>query len=1011
MRSNSFRRTVALITMFAILFFGAVPGAFSVTETAYAAQNEWKFDFGSGALQEGYVRVDSSSAYSSELAYGFADISKVSWGDRSTADALRTDYAAPGDTSFNVDLPYGDYSITVVSGDSQEAAHVGMVVEMIQKVATTAVASGSFMERSFTLSMVDGQMNMFFTGTAPKINSLIITKLPERTANTVPNVFLAADSTVSSYGASAKPQAGWGQMISRFFTSDVNFVNRAIGGRSSKSFIVEGRLDSLLQELRPGDYMFVQFGHNDASIDNEARYASVPDYKNYLKLYINGARQRGATPILVTTVTMRYFDQEGKAIPSFVDYVNATKEVAVEMNAPLVDLSALSVAYLNLIGPETSKLVYLHVPAAIYSAFPDGLIDNVHFQEFGAIQIARLVAGAVKQLDIPLAGLVTDVTIPPVPSVPQNVAVSNLSNTGAKISWNASEGTEIYKIYRKLASDTDYVSLMTTSDTSINISGMVEGKKYDVRVSAISGSGESEKSAVVTFETSVAGLNFDFGLAGSPVAAGYTEVNLSTLYTKERGYGITDSTDMIGRDRGERPTLSTILSDAVRDWLGYFNVGWEFKVDLPNGLYAVKLYVGDYSGTARTNVAIEGVSYGAFNAAASSHIEREIPLVTLADGQMVFNFTGSTAIVNALEIKKLLMTPTNVTIDGSSLAWAKVENAVNYKIYRSANGGVSEWLGSSETNSYPVTAVEPDVNYVYTVTAINSNNQETPPSEAAIELSLVEEKAALSGPAEVFAGQAFDLTYSLRKVTTEVLAQEVTFSFDSEKLEFVSAESLNNEKYAVIVDTKESVGEAHLLIVYLDRAQSNPNEDLLTLKFRARAAAGDAKIDVSQLITADSNGVETSQLGTSYTLRINVVDKAALNALITAVKAIHQAAVVGTDAGQYSSSSKAQLQQAITAAQQVSEDITATDQQVASAAALLDAARQVFLDSVVRLTGDYNNDQRVSIGDLAIVASHYGTRLGDSEWELVKSADVNGDNVIDIVDLSALARLVITSNP
>lgn len=148
---------------------------------------------------------------------------------------------------------------------------------------------------SFDIALVDGQMNLVFSGMKPNINALVITKQPNRPANELPTVYIAGDSTVQTYDPYWIPQAGWGQMIPDFFSEEVTFKNQAIGGRSSKSFIVEGRLDEVLRKIQPGDYFLIQFGHNDATISVPDRYASPADYKNYLKTYVEGARQRGAT--------------------------------------------------------------------------------------------------------------------------------------------------------------------------------------------------------------------------------------------------------------------------------------------------------------------------------------------------------------------------------------------------------------------------------------------------------------------------------------------------------------------------------------------------------------------------------------------------------------------------------------------------------------------------------------------------------------------------------------------
>jgi lysophospholipase L1-like esterase len=403
------------------------------------------------------------------------------------------------------------------------------------KVQATDKPAGQYLEMEFPISLVDGQLNLDFSGTAAKINSLVISARAPRTATTDPGVYLAGDSTVQTYDAGFAPQAGWGQMIDRYFDDKVSFKNHAIGGRSSKNFITQGRLDEILRVINPGDYLMVQFGHNDATIGVDDRYASPADYKEYLRTYVNGARQRGAVPILVTPVGRRDYDEAtGKFNVSFPEYVAKMQELAAEENVALVDLSASSRAYYDAIGPEDTKSVFLYVDAGVYPNRPTGTVDNTHFQEYGAIQIARLVAGGVKQLSVPLAARVKEVAPPSsVPAKPQGLVAGSVSNAGALLKWQAVEGADIYKVYRKLASEPDSAFKLTTTATvpTANLAGLAEGTAYNVRVAAMNGKGLSEPSDTLNVTTKQAKYKFDFGPVGAPLEPGYTEVNRTMAYT------------------------------------------------------------------------------------------------------------------------------------------------------------------------------------------------------------------------------------------------------------------------------------------------------------------------------------------------------------------------------------------------------------------------------------------------------------------------------------------------
>lgn len=219
-------------------------------------------------------------------------------------------------------------------------------------------------------------------------------------------VYIAGDSTAQTYRSGYHPQAGWGQTLPGFFTQNITIANHAIGGRSSRNFIEQGRLAAIHQAIRPGDYLFVQFGHNDATVSNPDRYTSPADYKEYLRNdYIRATRARGATPIVVTPVSRRSYNAStGEFNVSFPAYVNAARAVAAEERAPLVDLSELSRVFLTKLGVEASKGVFLWLSPGQYPNFPNGIQDNTHFQLKGATEMSRLVSRAVAGLGLPLSG-------------------------------------------------------------------------------------------------------------------------------------------------------------------------------------------------------------------------------------------------------------------------------------------------------------------------------------------------------------------------------------------------------------------------------------------------------------------------------------------------------------------------------------------------------------------------------------------------------------------------------
>lgn len=206
-------------------------------------------------------------------------------------------------------------------------------------------------------------------------------------------VFIAGDSTASTYTSSAAPRAGWGQALPVFLTPNAVAVNEALSGASSKSFVDLGRLDRILSRIKRGDYLLISFGHNDEKKEDPARYTEPSTtYKSYLSQYIDKSRAKGAKPVLVTSVERRRFDSSGKITPTHGAYPAAMRQLAQAKGVPLIDLTAQSTALYNRVGVEGTKKYLMHLKPGQYPNYPNGVEDNTHFQATGAIEIARLVA-------------------------------------------------------------------------------------------------------------------------------------------------------------------------------------------------------------------------------------------------------------------------------------------------------------------------------------------------------------------------------------------------------------------------------------------------------------------------------------------------------------------------------------------------------------------------------------------------------------------------------------------
>jgi lysophospholipase L1-like esterase len=220
--------------------------------------------------------------------------------------------------------------------------------------------------------------------------------------NNSPRIFIAGDSTAMDYKADKAPQSGWGTALR--CRVDVPVENRAIGGRSTRSFIAEGRFDKIAADIKPGDTLLIQFGHNDADTKKMAeRFTPIPDYIANLNRFITMAREHGASPVLITPVTRRAF-KDGQVPRSFPLYEDAAKQVAEQTNTPLIDLAALSRVWVQKTGEDASRRLYLHAtPADHWPGFPKGIDDDVHFSAAGADGVATLIAGGLKRTGLPIA--------------------------------------------------------------------------------------------------------------------------------------------------------------------------------------------------------------------------------------------------------------------------------------------------------------------------------------------------------------------------------------------------------------------------------------------------------------------------------------------------------------------------------------------------------------------------------------------------------------------------------
>lgn len=222
----------------------------------------------------------------------------------------------------------------------------------------------------------------------------------------VVTIFLAGDSTMAPKLPEKRPETGWGEMLGQHFkVGKVRIENRAMNGRSSRSFIAEGRWQKIADEVKKSDFVFIQFGHNDAAKDRVDRYTPPEDYKKNLLRFVEEVRAKGGTPVLFTPVMRRRFDKDGKFVDSHGEYPDLVRSVARDHKVAFIDMHRLSETVIVKYGMEDSKKLFLQLKPGENANYPNGVEDNTHFSPLGAEEMAKVVVADIKKSKIKLKKL------------------------------------------------------------------------------------------------------------------------------------------------------------------------------------------------------------------------------------------------------------------------------------------------------------------------------------------------------------------------------------------------------------------------------------------------------------------------------------------------------------------------------------------------------------------------------------------------------------------------------
>jgi lysophospholipase L1-like esterase len=323
---------------------------------------------------------------------------------------------------FSVPLPEGNYRVTLDLG-GKEASTVTVRAEArrlyIEKLPIKANASitktfdvnlrvPEFTKPDGTPGRVrlkpreignldwDPKFTLEFNGTNPSVRSITVEPLTGAKAETT--IYLAGDSTMVDQDV--EPWASWGQMLPRFFLPGIVIANHAESGEASNSFLGEQRFAKIMSLIKPGDWFFVQFAHND-----QKNKDFLPKYHEIMTQFVTDVRAKGATPVIVTAMNRDEFDADGHIKDTFAGYIQAAREVAAATNTQLIDLNAMSKTMFEAMGPGPDKTdhAFMHFAANTFPGQDAAIHDNTHFNNYGAYELARCIVHGIREDNLPIA--------------------------------------------------------------------------------------------------------------------------------------------------------------------------------------------------------------------------------------------------------------------------------------------------------------------------------------------------------------------------------------------------------------------------------------------------------------------------------------------------------------------------------------------------------------------------------------------------------------------------------
>ena len=392
------------------------------------------FNFSFDGSDKSAIQINNKTIYNQQNGYGFdfIDIMKES---RLISDKFKPENRGNSPYApffFSIKVPDGNYKVTVTLGAKKFKSYTTVRAEsrrlFLHDITTDKGETKTFSfivnkrnteiwgtdknssevkvidhvrikEREKNKLNWDDKLTIEITGDQPACASIRV-----EPANDVTTLFLCGNSTVVDQDY--EPWASWGQMITRWFDQEVAVANFAESGETASTFIAAGRLKKILSMMKEGDYVFVEFGHND----QKQKFPGAGAYYNFafcLKQFIDEARARKANIVFVTPTQRRSFDENGKIRETHGDYPNAMRQVAKRENVPIIELHDMTRTFYETMGIDNSTKAFVHYPANTYPDQEKPLADNTHFNTYGAYEIAKMVIEGIKNIDPSLATHIT----------------------------------------------------------------------------------------------------------------------------------------------------------------------------------------------------------------------------------------------------------------------------------------------------------------------------------------------------------------------------------------------------------------------------------------------------------------------------------------------------------------------------------------------------------------------------------------------------------------------------